>query len=62
MPACIHDDICRAWMKKTNSIAPYSNICPRGCEYFERKEIPRTPVYQPTVDELLIRLKGYIND
>ena len=58
MPACIHGDICRAWMKKTHNRAPYNDICPRGCEYFEKKDIPRAPVYQSTVDELVIRLRN----
>lgn len=34
MPACIHGDICRAWMNITNSIAPLSQHCPI-CPYFE---------------------------
>lgn len=38
MAACIHGDVCRAWMKQTGSIAPLRASCPwyepyRPCDY-----------------------------
>lgn len=28
MAACIHGDVCRAWMRQTGSIAPLRASCP----------------------------------
>ena len=36
MPTCVHGNVCRAWMKKTNSIAPLNQDCP-VCAYFKPK-------------------------
>lgn len=37
MPACIHGDVCRAWMNKRMLVNKYplSTHCPYGCPYFE---------------------------
>lgn len=35
MSTCVHGDVCREWMRKTNSIAPLSQFCP-VCVFFER--------------------------
>lgn len=37
MPACIHGDVCRAWMNKRMLVNKYplSMNCPYGCPYFE---------------------------
>lgn len=34
MAACIHGDVCRAWMKQTGSIAPLRVSCP-NCPWYE---------------------------
>lgn len=34
MAACIHGDVCRAWMKQTGSIAPLRASCP-NCPWYE---------------------------
>lgn len=36
MAACIHGDVCRAWMRQTGSIAPLRASCP-SCPWFEPK-------------------------
>ena len=36
MVACIHGDVCRAWMRQTGSIAPLRASCP-NCPWFEPK-------------------------
>lgn len=36
MAACIHGDVCRAWMRQTGSIAPLRASCP-NCPWFEPK-------------------------
>lgn len=35
MAACIHGDVCRAWMRQTGSIAPLRASCP-NCPWFNR--------------------------
>lgn len=36
MTICVHENVCRAWMKKTDSIAPLTPFCP-ACAYFEAR-------------------------
>lgn len=38
MTICVHGNVCRAWMARTNSIAPLSTSCPRDCRHYEPKE------------------------
>lgn len=37
MPACVHGDVCRAWMNERMIVnkRPLSIQCPYGCAYFE---------------------------
>lgn len=35
MATCIHGNVCKAWMSRTESVAPLSSKCPYRCEYFE---------------------------
>lgn len=37
MAACIHGEVCRAWMELTGSIAPLTTRCPMGCAYYRPK-------------------------
>lgn len=39
MAACVHGDVCRAWMRQTGSIAPLRASCP-NCPWFEPKYRP----------------------
>lgn len=42
MAACIHGDVCRAWMRQTGSIAPLRASCP-NCPWYEPKHRPNCP-------------------
>lgn len=37
MPACIHGQVCQAWMMsdRTRGNAPLVCTCPNGCKFFE---------------------------
>lgn len=37
MSACVHGDVCRAWMMsdRTRGNAPLVCTCPNGCKFFE---------------------------
>lgn len=37
MAACVHGEVCRAWMERTKQKAPLSNTCPFNCPLYERK-------------------------
>ena len=37
MAACIHGDVCRAYMRMFKSIQPLVQSCPNGCEFYEPK-------------------------
>lgn len=59
MPACIHGDVCRAWMNKRMIVNKYplSVDCPYGCPYFEEVNSNKDYVVQvnqviPILDEV----------
>lgn len=58
MPACIHGDVCRAWMNKRMIVNKYplSTNCPYGCPYFEEVNSNKDYVVQvnqvSTLDEV----------
>lgn len=59
MPACIHGDVCRAWMNKRMLVNKYplSVDCPYGCPYFEEVNSNKDYVVQvnqvvPILDEV----------
>ena len=52
MPACLHGDVCRAWMKETNSFVPLSSHCPNKCPYFEKLEDYRYNSIEHRLDAL----------
>lgn len=37
MTVCAHGNVCREWMRRTESLKPLSSTCPEGCEHFRRK-------------------------
>lgn len=53
MPSCVHGNVCRAWMNKTNSFAPLSQYCPE-CVYFKLKNDVSDP--HNTIDEVIDEL------
>lgn len=59
MPACIHGDVCRAWMNERILVNKYplSRDCPYGCPYFEELNSNKDYVVQvnqvvPILDEV----------
>ncbi len=64
MPACIHGDVCRAWMNERMLVNkhPLSMNCPYGCAYFEElgsgKDYTQQSNQVSTLDEVrLMRQK-----
>ena len=45
MPACIHGDVCREWMRRMDKGVPLSSVCPNGCIYFQAKRDPQNNGY-----------------
>lgn len=37
MTVCVHGNVCREWMRRTESLSPLSAICPEGCEHYRKK-------------------------
>lgn len=44
MPACIHGNVCRVWMRMMNCGKPLAATCPNGCAYFESKRVVQDEV------------------
>lgn len=42
MAACIHGDVCRAWMRQTGARQPLSCNCPHGCQFYEKDKYKNT--------------------
>lgn len=50
MPACVHGDVCRAWMNERMIVnkRPLSIQCPYGCAYFEELDTDKDFTVQVT--------------
>ena len=52
MAACVHGNVCRAWMKKIDSNVPLTPFCP-VCAYFE--PVMDKNKWYPMADEYVTR-------
>ena len=52
MTACVHGNVCRAWMKKIDSGVPLTPFCPI-CAYFE--PVSDVSKWYPMADEYITR-------
>lgn len=47
MTKCVHGNVCRAWMRKTGSIAPLTVKCPNKCPFYEPDFDTRAHIRKP---------------
>lgn len=53
MSACVHGNVCRAWMRMFNCSRPLVATCPFGCRYFiEKLDVQDAILGETTINKL----------